>query len=456
MNQAIIMAAGKGTRMNSNLPKVAHTISGVTMIECIINQLKIMGINDIVSVLGYKAEVIQDYIKDKSMIAIQHEQLGTGHAVMQAKQFENKKGKTLIINGDCPLIKANTLSNLLNSNNDYALSVLTVKLDDPKSYGRIVRNDKGDIIKIVEFKDCNEQEKKIKEINTGIYCVDNELLFNNLSLLENNNAQKEFYITDLVEIFINKGLKVGAVICDNYKEVEGVNDQIELSSANSYQYHLNNINHMNNGVVMIDAKSVYIDSFVEIGQETNIYPNVTIKGNTKIGKGCTILPNSFLNNAIIGDNCTIDSSRITDSELKDEITVGPNAHLRMGCVIDSKNRIGNFVELKNTKMGYNSRCAHLSYLGDSEVGANVNIGCGVVTVNYDGVNKFKTIIKDGAFVGSNCNLIAPIIIGEKALVAAGSTVNKNIEDGEMGIARPRQENLKDFGYEYKKKEKVKN
>ena len=456
MNQAIILAAGKGTRMMSNLPKVAHTICGKTMVECIIDELKKLQVEEIVTVLGYKAEEIENIIKDDSLISLQTEQLGTGHAVMQATQLEHKKGKTFIINGDCPLIKASTLQKLLDSSNDKALVVLTALVDDAKSYGRVIRNSNNNIDKIVEFKDCNEEEKNIREINTGIYCIDNEILFSNLSKLDNDNAQKEYYITDLIEILNKQDLKVGAYICENNKEIEGVNNQLELSDANTYQFMQNALHHLDNGVVMIDPKMVYIDSDVKIGSETTIYPNVTIKGNTTIGKGTTLLPNTFLNNALIGDNCTIDSSRITDSEVKDEVTIGPSAHIRMHCLIDSKNRIGNFVELKNTKIGYNSRCAHLTYLGDSEIGSNVNIGCGVVTVNYDGTNKFKTIVKDGAFVGSNCNLIAPIEIGENALVAAGSTVNKNIMDGEMGIARPRQENLKDFGYEYKKKEKVKN
>ena len=451
MNQAIIMAAGKGTRMKSDLPKVAHQVCGKTMVECIINELKKINIEEIVTVLGYKAEIVEEIIKNDSLIAIQSEQLGTGHAVMQAQQLANKKGKTLIINGDCPLITAATLSKLLEASENSTFVVLSVILEDAKEYGRIIRDNNGHITKIVEFKDCNEQEKEIKEINTGIYCIDNEILFSNLKNLGNSNAQGEYYITDLVEILNKQGYIVSPLVCDNEKEVGGINNQLELANSNIYKYEQNNIMHMNNGVVMINPNSVYIDSNVEIEPETIIYPNVTIKGYTKIGKGSIILPNCFIDNAIIGDNCTIDSSRITDSEIKDNVSVGPSAHIRMHCVVESKNRIGNFVELKNTKIGYNSRCAHLTYLGDSEIGANVNIGCGVVTVNYDGKNKSKTIVKDGAFVGSNCNLIAPIVIGENALVAAGSTVNKDIPNGDMGIARLKQENIKGYGLTYKKK-----
>lgn len=451
MKQAIIMAAGKGTRMKSDLPKVAHKLCDKTMIECLIVQLNQLGVYDIVSILGYGKDVVEEIIKEKSKIAIQDPQMGTAHAVMQATQFNDKEGYTLVINGDCPLVTSETLSKLYEENEKVAMVVLTVILDDPKQYGRIIRNSEGYIEKIVEYKDCSEAQRNIKEINTGIYSFDNRVLFDNIKKVKNDNAQKEYYITDLVEIINEEGLKVSGVISENPEEVQGINSQEELALANKYMRKLINRRHLNNGVVMIDPETTYIGEGVIIENEVTLHPNVHLYGKVIIKKGSILLPNSFIENSSIGSKCTIDSSRITDSEVGNEVRIGPNAHLRNGCKIDDKNRIGNFVELKNTKLGYDSRCAHLTYLGDCEVGKNVNIGCGVVTVNYDGKSKYNTIIKDGAFVGSNVNLIAPIVIGENALVAAGSTCNKDVEKGAMAIARKEQTNKAGYGDKYKGK-----
>ncbi len=453
MKSAIIMAAGKGTRMNSTLPKVMHELCSKPMIEHILDHLYEIKVEKIVTVVGYGHEVIEEAMHDKCMFALQEPQLGTGHAAMQAKVLEKYTGLTLVANGDCPRIQSSTYQKMYDECESAQMTVLTAILDDPKSYGRVVRNSEGYIQRIVEFKDCNEEEKKIKEINTGIYCFDNQVLFENLKEIKDENAQKEYYITDLVQILNEKNMKVKAVVIDDPKEAEGINDRVELADANSWLQRKINEKWMREGVTMINPNATYIGCDVTLEKDVIIYPNCTLLGKTKIQSGTTLLPNCFLVDASIGKNCTIDSSRIVNSEIRDDVTVGPYAHIRLESIVDDKNRIGNFVELKKTYIGVDSRCAHLTYLGDSDIGSKVNIGCGVVTVNYDGKNKSRTIVKDGAFIGSNVNLIAPIEVGENAVIAAGSTVNRNVESGSMAIARAKQENKEGYGIRYKTKEK---
>lgn len=451
MKSAIIMAAGKGTRMQSDLPKVMHKVCQKTMVEHLIDSSKAAGAEKVVTIVGYGHEIIEKEFEGKTEFALQDPQLGTGHAVMQAKQCAYDQGETLVINGDCPCLTEDTLSMLYTEICNCQMAVLTAIVDDPRAYGRVIRDENGFIKKIVEFKDCTDEEKEICEINTGIYAFDNEVLFTNLNEIKNNNAQEEYYITDLVEILNCKGLKVKAVIAKDNDEVAGVNDKIELAKANRTMQKRINEKWMKQGVVLLNPEATYIGADVVLGKEVTLYPNVYLEGKTSVGDFTTILPQSFLLNAKIGNHCTIDSSRITDSEVKDECTIGPYTHLRMNTSVDSKNRIGNFVEFKNTQFGYDSRCAHLTYIGDSEVGSKVNIGCGVVTVNYDGKNKFRTVIKDGAFIGSNVNLIAPVVIGENAVIAAGSTATKDVPDGDMAIGRCRQENKPGYGVKYKTK-----
>ncbi len=451
MKSAILMAAGKGTRMQSDLPKVMHKVCQKTMVEHLIDTVKLAGAEKVVTVVGYGHEVIEKAMEGKTEFALQEPQLGTGHAVMQAKQCEDVQGETLVVNGDCPCLTADTFKELYKEVKDAKMVVLTAILEDPSAYGRIIRDENGFIQRIIEFKDCTEEEKKINEINTGIYAFDNETLFSNLKDIQNNNAQSEYYITDLVEILNKKGLKVKAVIAKDNEEVAGVNDKVELARANQEMQKRINREWMKKGVTMINPDATYIGADVKLDAEVVLYPNVYLEGTTIVQRGTTILPQSFLVNAIIGKDCVIDSSRITDSEVKDNCTIGPFAHLRMHSVVESKNRIGNFVEFKNTNFGFDSRCAHLTYIGDSDIGSKVNIGCGVVTVNYDGKNKFRTVVKDGAFIGSNVNLIAPVTVGENAVVAAGSTATKDVPDGDMAIGRCRQENKPGYGTKYKNK-----
>lgn len=447
MKNAIILGAGKGTRMHSDTPKVLHEVCGMPMVGLIIKSLKDASVDDIVTIVGYGHELVEEKLKGQCEFALQEPQLGTGHAVMQASSIlEGKKGKTVVANGDCPCIQTETFNKLFDTDADMA--VLTVTLKDAKSYGRVIRNESNEIEKIVEAKDCSPEEKEVKEINTGIYMFDNELLFSYLKEVKNDNAQHEYYITDLVEIFKSHGKKVVAVSANNEEEVQGVNDNLELAHANKYMRNVINEKWMKEGVTLVDPDSTYIGPEVTFGHDVTVYPNTYFYGVTSIGNHTTITPGTYLVNATIGSNCIIDSSEITDSVVKDDCQIGPYAHFRMNSVIEEKNRIGNFVEFKNTHFGVDSRCAHLTYLGDSDVGSKVNIGCGVITVNYDGANKYHTTIKDGAFIGSNCNLIAPVTIGENAVVAAGSTATKDVPDTDMAIGRVRQENKEGYGKAY--------
>ncbi|HBS92022.1 MAG TPA: bifunctional UDP-N-acetylglucosamine diphosphorylase/glucosamine-1-phosphate N-acetyltransferase GlmU [Erysipelotrichaceae bacterium] len=451
MKSAIVLAAGKGTRMKSSKNKVMHEVLGKPMIGHVVDRLSSIDVDEVVMVVGHQASAIQDYLKDRVIYAMQEPQQGTGHAVMQATALEGKSGDTLILYGDCPLISVETMKTMFEHNQGKALTVLTAVLEDPAQYGRIVRDEQGNILKIVEYKDANDEERKIKEINTGIYCVSNELLFKHLADLTNDNVQKEYYLTDLVEIFAKHRYDVQGLVVEDINEVMGVNDRFDLLKASNWLQNKINTRLMQEGVTFIDPTATYVDEDVVIGEDTILYPNVYITSGSVLGKRNEILPNTMIHNSQIGDDNVIDSSRIMDSRIDNDVTVGPFAHLRNGTVIESKNRIGNFVEFKNSRLGFDSRCAHLTYVGDADVGSKVNFGCGVVTVNYDGKNKFKTIIKDGAFIGSNVNLIAPITVGENAVVAAGTTANKDVLDGEMAIGRSRQENKTGYGLKYKKK-----
>ncbi len=451
MRSAIILAAGKGTRMVSTKNKVMHEIMGKPMIEHVVDNLKKSDIDFQVLVVGHDADRIQEHLKDKVVYALQKEQLGTGHAVKQAQVAKNNRGSTLIMYGDIPLVQPETIQQIFEHNQGYDLTVATTILEDPAMYGRVVKDEEGKFEKIVEFKDTSNQEKCIKEINTGIYCVDNELLFKHLEDISNNNAQKEFYLTDLVEIFNNNNYRVNTIVIEDNFEVMGINDRKQLVEASKWLQQKINDFWMENGVTIIDSLTTYIDSDVTIGMDTIIYPNVHLQKATKIGNNCVIYPNTLISNSEVMDETSVDSSRITDSKVGKKCKIGPFAHLRNKTMIHDSSRIGNFVEMKNSEIGENARCAHLTYVGDALVGKNVNFGCGVVTVNYDGKNKYKTIIEEGAFIGSNVNLIAPIRVGKNAVVAAGTTIDKDVDEGDLAIGRVRQENKAGYGHSYKNK-----
>lgn len=406
----IIMAAGKGTRMNSAKSKLVHKIYGKELVKRVVELAQKIGSDEIVTVVGHLREQVQEVLGDSVKYAYQDELLGTGHAVMQAKKYlKGKKGKVVILYGDVPIIRPETLKNLINKsikNKEYA-TLLTAKYENPTGYGRIIRDEGGNIKAIVEEKDADPLQKKIKEINSGIYCFDIEELLNALEKVNNDNSQGEYYLTDVIKIMNDEGLKTGAVIVEDNTEILGVNDRSQLELLTRVLRMRINSEHMRNGVTIEDSNSTYIYDDVEIGMDTVIHPNTIIK-----------------NNVVIGENCEI----------------GPNSYIRENCNIANKVKVGSFVELKKVTVGEGTKIPHLSYLGDCEIGKNGNVGCGTITCNYDGKNKHKTIIGDNAFIGSNVNLVAPVTLGDDVLIAAGSTITDDVENGKMGIARERQIN----------------
>lgn len=453
MKNAIVLAAGLGTRMKSNLTKVMHPLVNKPIIGHIIDKLEGFDLDHIVVIVGYQGEKIEAYLQDRVEYAHQEKQRGTGDAIRCVESLRGLTGDTLILYGDVPLLSPLTIEALLTYNEDRDLTMVTVHKDDPGHYGRVVRNGQGEIEKIVEARDCNEHQLLIKEVSAGLFCIKNEQLFKYVDRIERNPIDDSFDFSDIVELMSHDGLKIKAIRAENEIEVVGINDRWQLAQANQWLQTEVNKKHMMNGVTFINPEQSYVGMDVELAEDVVIYPNVHLRGKTIVHTGTIIYADSWLENAEIGRDSKINASRITDSQVGNEVTVGPYAHIRMNSVVADHNRVGNFVELKNTNLGASSRVAHLTYLGDSDVGEDVNIGCGVVTANYDGKNKHRTVIGDHAFIGSNCNLIAPVTVGEYALTAAGSTITEDVPAAAMGIARARQVNKENFGAAYIKKEK---
>ena len=444
---AIILAAGKGTRMKSKLYKVLHPVCGKPMVEHIMNRVVETNPEEIVTIVGHGAEMVKEQLGDRTNYALQAEQLGTGHAVVQAESFlKGKKGTTLVISGDTPLLTTETLNNLFDyhQGKNASATILTAQAADPTGYGRIVRDRVGIVEKIVEQKDASIEEALIQEINTGTYCFDNELLFDALAKLDTDNAQGEYYLTDIIEILKEDGKIIAAYQTEDFHESLGVNDRIALAEANRLMRQRINRQHMQNGVTLIDPATTYIDEGVVIGSDTLIEAGVTIKGKTTIGEDCIITAASEIEDSKIGNQVTIKASTIEESIIHDGADVGPNAHLRPNAEILAHAHIGNFVEVKNATIGEGTKVGHLSYVGDATLGKNINVGCGVVFVNYDGKSKFKTTVGDNCFIGSGSNLVAPLTIEEETMIAAGSTITKDIPRHSMAIARARQENKADY------------
>ena len=440
---AVVLAAGQGTRMKSKLYKVLHPVCGKSMVEHVIDHINTLNTDRIVTVVGHGAEMVKEKLGSKSEYVLQAEQLGTGHAVQQAEQLlGNLEGTTLVVCGDTPLIRPETMQALFEHHqaSNAKATILTAIADNPTGYGRIIRDENSQVSQIVEQKDATEEQRLVKEINTGTYCFDNKALFETLKLVKNDNAQGEYYLPDVVEILQKQGEVVSAFITEDFNETLGVNDRFALAQAEGLMRARINERHMRNGVTIINPESTHISSDAIIGSDTIIKPGTIIEGATVIGEDCIIGPNSHLVNANIGNRTTIHSSVILDSKVGNDTAVGPFAHLRPESSLGDHVKIGNFVEVKKSVIDDNSKVSHLSYIGDAEVGQNVNIGCGTITVNYDGKNKFKTIIEDDVFVGCNSNLVAPVILKEGAYVAAGSTITKEVPSEALAIARSRQEN----------------
>ena len=411
---AIILAAGKGTRMKSDKSKLVHKIYGKEIVLRSYENTKKAGIDNIIAVVGHLKEQVKDVLKDRVKYVYQEEMLGTGHAVMQAKEFlQGKKGKVVVLNGDVPILRPETIRNLVEksiTNKEYA-TLLTAIYDNPYGYGRIIRDEGGNVEGIVEEKDATEMQRKIKEINAGIYCFDIEELLKALDSINNDNASGEYYITDVIKIMNDNGLKTGAVIVEDNTEILGVNDRVQLEILTKILRMRINAEHMRNGVTIEDSSTTYIYDDVKIGKDTVIHPNTTIKSDVEIGENCEI---------------------------------GPNSYIREGCRLSNKVKIGSFVEIKKTIVGEGTKIPHLSYMGDCEIGEKTNIGCGTITCNYDGFNKSKTIIGNNCFIGSNTNLIAPVTVGDNAFIAAGSTITDDVPEYALAIARQRQTNKEDW------------
>lgn len=440
-NYAIILAAGKGTRMKSDLPKVLHKVSGLTMLEHVFRSIEAINPKKNVTVIGHKAEMVQEVLADQSEFVLQTEQLGTGHAVMMAEEkLAGLEGNTLVIAGDTPLITGESLKNLIDFhvNHKNVATILTAQAEDPFGYGRIIRNSDQEVMKIVEQKDANEYEQKVTEINTGTFIFDNKRLFEALKNINTNNAQGEYYLTDVISIFRENREKVGAYILRDFNESLGVNDRVALATAEAVMRRRINKGHMLNGVTFQSPETTYIESDVQIEPDVLLEANVTLKGNTKVGAGTVLTNGTCLVDAEIGQNVVITNSTIEESRIADGVTVGPYAHIRPGSDLAQDVHIGNFVEVKGSTIGQNTKAGHLTYIGNAQVGANVNFGAGTITVNYDGQNKFKTEIGDNVFIGSNSTLIAPLVIGDNALTAAGSTISKDVQADSIAIGRSRQ------------------
>ncbi len=458
---SIILAAGKGTRMkslNDNISKVGYEILGKPLVNWVLDASHALVNGKNVVIVGFAGEHTAKLVEGKAEIVWQHEQKGTGHAVMQtAPLLEGAGGETLILSGDVPLIQEATLKEALAFHNDghYDLTVLTATPKDAFGYGRILRSAKGEVLRIVEQKDLVGEEVKINEVNSGMYIINNKRLFEELPNLNTNNKQGELYLTDIIALFKVKGYKVGAYVMKDESEMLGTNDRVQLAEAATILKKRINKMHMLNGVTIEDPDNTYIGPDVVIGQDTVIGPNTKIIGLTKIGVNNVISENCHLENMIIGDNNKIMFAHLVNSEIKNNINVGPFARMREHSLVNDKSRIGNFVELKKTVFHEGVKAGHLAYLGDAELGAATNVGAGTITANYDGVNKSKTVTGEHVFLGSNSTLVAPLTIGEGAYVAAASIINKDVPANDLAIARARQENKDGYAHVIREKQRQK-
>lgn len=456
MKCAIILAGGKGTRMKSEQPKVMCEVLFEPMLYYVVDAVKEAGVRDICVITGYEHQVVENYLAKLDgniKTALQSPQLGTGHAVMQARDFirAHTADDILVLNGDGPLMDAATI----NASYDYhkansnVVTLLSAIVENPTGIGHIKRDDNGTLLRIVEHQDATEEEKQIKESNAGVYWFDGESLLYAIDHLTNNNVQHEYYLTDSVEILLSKGENGGAFVCENSEAILGANDRRQLRDLNDIMRRNINDMHMINGVDMPCTDGIMIGKRVKIGNGTRILPNTIIIGDTVIGENCVIGPNSYLEDATVGNNVILDNCKILDSTIEDGVDCGPFVKVRAKSVLKKGVHIGNFVEVKNSVVGEGTKSAHLTYIGDSDVGADVNFGCGTVTCNYDGKTKSRCTIGDGVFIGCNTNLIAPVEVGDRAYIAAGSTITDDIPADALSVARAYQHNKEGWVIEKK-------
>jgi bifunctional UDP-N-acetylglucosamine pyrophosphorylase/glucosamine-1-phosphate N-acetyltransferase len=439
----VVLAAGQGTRMKSSLPKVLHPIAGRSMIERVLDTAKAVEPTTVTLIVGHRADMVRDKLGNNHELtfALQEPQLGTAHALQQAEPLlAGRTGSLILLSGDVPLLSPNTLRRLLATHrgSGAAATVVTATVDRPYGYGRVVRT-RGRIVRIVEERDASPTQRQIKEINSGIYAFDLAPLFDALRGIASQNAQGEFYLTDLIAIYRRRKLTVETLLVENAQEIRGINSRSELAEVSRLVRQKKNEELMAAGVTFIDPATTYVDPEAQIAADTVLHPGVVIEGRTRIGTACEIQAYVRISDSEIGDRVTINSfCLISGAQVATGAALGPFAHLRPGTSVGEKAKIGNFVELKNTTLGARSKANHLSYLGDATVGADVNVGAGTITCNYDGVNKHRTVIEDGAFIGSDSQLVAPVTVGKGAYVGAGSSIVNDVPAGALGIARARQ------------------
>lgn len=437
---SIILAAGDGKRMKSSLPKMLHRAAGKPLVEWVVEAAEqALGVKPIV-VYGAGGSAVPDYLGERCVYALQAERKGSGHAVMMARELMAEYDYVTVIAGDMPLVEPSSIHRLaeLAEQGEYAALLLTGKVVNPAGYGRILRDGAGRVTGIVEDKDATPEQKEIDEINLSFYCFQTRALAEALDEITPANAQGEYYLTDVIGIMHQKGLPTGALVIDDPSQCEGVNNRAQLAQAAERLRERINTRHMMNGVTMLDPRATYVDDGVTIGADTVIYPGVILEGNTVVGEGCTLYQGSRIADSVIEDGATIQNSVITESHVGKGTQVGPYAYLRPGSNIGAGCRIGDFVEVKNSNIDDGAKVSHLTYVGDGDVGKNVNVGCGVVFVNYDGKEKARTTVGDDAFIGCNTNLISPVSVGKGAYIAAGATVTKDIPDDALCIARARE------------------
>jgi bifunctional UDP-N-acetylglucosamine pyrophosphorylase/glucosamine-1-phosphate N-acetyltransferase len=449
---AVVLAAGKGTRMKSALPKVLHRVGGRPMLAHVLEAAKQAGAARCVTVIGFGAAAVEEAIGPASEFVIQAEQLGTGHAVMQAEAALGDYGGTvMVLCGDTPLLTADLLGRLFAAHREAgaAATVLTARMADPGAYGRVIRDGAGRVVRIVEQKDASAAELAVNEINTGIYCFECQPLLAALAGLTRDNKQGEYYLTDVIGMFVAKGAKVWALTAEDDRETLGINSRLQLAEAEKILRRRKLEELMENGVTIMDPDSTFIDAGVSIAADTVVYPFTWLEGATSIGSGCAVGPNTRLADTAVGDNTTIHFSYAHECTIGSGVTVGPYVHLRPATVLADGAKVGNFVEIKNSNIGRGSKVPHLSYIGDTDMGAGVNVGSGTITVNYDGRKKHRTVIEDGAFIGCNTNLVAPVTVGRGSYVGAGSTITKDVPPDALGVARARQANIEGWVIKHK-------
>ncbi|KAB2953031.1 bifunctional UDP-N-acetylglucosamine diphosphorylase/glucosamine-1-phosphate N-acetyltransferase GlmU [Heliorestis acidaminivorans] len=437
---AIVLAAGKGTRMKSQHPKVLHEIAGEPLIAHVVKTIGACGVKKPVVVIGHGGEEVQAYLGEKALYAWQKEQLGTGHAVMVAQSaLDSDEQTVMVICGDTPLLTQETLEALFlaHEKKNALATVLTARVANPKGYGRILRDDSGAVQAIVEEKDATEEERVIKEINAGTYCFDKEALEKALEQIKPNNAQGEYYLTDVLAILRQQGI-VAAFEMEDAREVMGINNRQQLAEAERLMQERLRAKWMDAGVTMVDPNSVWLHGSVSIEEDTIIYPQTLLEGSVTIGRGSVIGPGTRIKDSHIGAEVIIQNSIVLESHISDGCTVGPFAYLRPGTRLEEEVKVGDFVEIKKSHIGKGSKIPHLSYVGDALIGTDVNIGAGTITCNYDGENKHLSVVEDGAFIGSNTNLVAPVRIGEGSVIGAGSTITKDVPAGALAVERNRQ------------------